>query len=120
MSDKESSMLKENRWRLKIKKYLRLAGVIEGDRRMGIFSLWPCTRWHQFGLGCLRRHLPGKRETHKVNACSFLSSFLWPRAVWDLSSPTRIESVLREVKGLSSSHWNAREFPLILFSIPTP
>ena len=31
-----------------------------------------------------------------------------------------IESVLREVKGLSSNHWNAREFPLILFSIPTP
>ena len=89
MSDKESSVLKENRWRLKIKKHLRLEGVIEGDRGMGTSSLWPCTWWHQFGLGCLRRHLPGKRETHKMNSDSFLSFFLWPRGLWDLSSPTR-------------------------------
>ena len=89
MSDKESSVLKENRWRLKIKKHLRLEGVIEGDRRMGTFSLWPCAWWHRFGLGCLRRHLPGKRETHKMNSDSFLPFSLWPRGLWGLSSPAR-------------------------------
>ena len=74
MSDKESSKLKESRWRLKIEKHLRLEGVIEGDGRMGILSLWPYTRWHQFGLGCLRRRPPGKRETQQVN--SYSSFFL--------------------------------------------
>ena len=99
MSDKESSVLKENRWRLKIKKHLRLEGVIEGDRGMGTSSLWPCTWWHQFGLGCLRRHLPGKRETHKMNSDSFLS-FFGLVAYGILVPQPEIESVPREVKAL--------------------
>lgn len=53
-----------------------VSGVIEGDRRMGIFSLWPCTRWHQFGgLGCLRRCFleEGNTQSERMLFSFFLS-----------------------------------------------